>query len=160
TALDEARSHLEAALASADHDPRELDRIEERRFALRAAGRKYNVPVDGLNALAERHAADLALIDAGAEQLAVLEKAAGEAAELYRKAAATLSGKRRKAAEKLDKAVNAELKPLRLERATFTTDIATDEASPGPNGFDRVEFWVQTNPGTRPGPMMKVASGG
>ena len=31
---------------------------------------------------------------------------------------------------------------------------------PGPNGIDRVEFWVQTNPGTRPGPLMKVASGG
>ena len=31
---------------------------------------------------------------------------------------------------------------------------------PGPQGFDRVEFWVRTNPGTKPGPMMKVASGG
>ncbi len=160
TALDEARSQLEAALASADHDPRELERIEERLFALRAAARKYNVPVDGLNALAARHAADLALIDAGAKKLAALEKAAAEAAERYRKAAVALSGKRRKAAEKLDKAVNAELKPLRLERATFTTDVASDEASSGPHGFDRVEFWVQTNPGTRPGPMMKVASGG
>jgi DNA repair protein RecN (Recombination protein N) len=160
TALDEARSQLEAALASSDHDPRELERIEERLFALRAAARKYNVPVDGLNALAARHAADLALIDAGAKKLAALEKAAAEAAERYRKAAVALSGKRRKAAEKLDKAVNAELKPLRLERATFTTDVASDEASSGPHGFDRVEFWVQTNPGTRPGPMMKVASGG
>ncbi len=160
TALDEARSHLEAALASADHDPRELERIEERLFALRAAARKYNVPVDGLNALAARHEADLALIDAGAEKLAALEKAAGEVVERYRKAAAALSGKRRKAAERLDKAVNAELKPLKLERATFTTDIATDESAAGPHGFDRVEFWVQTNPGTRPGPMMKVASGG
>ena len=160
TALDEARAHLEAALASADHDPRELERIEERLFALRAAGRKYNVPVDGLNALAARHAADLALIDAGAEKLAALEKAAAEVVERYRKAAAALSGKRRKAAQKLDKAVNAELPPLRLERATFTTEIATDEAAPGPHGLDRVEFWVQTNPGTRPGPMMKVASGG
>jgi DNA repair protein RecN (Recombination protein N) len=159
-ALEEARSHLEAALATADHDPRELERIEERLFALRAAGRKYNVAVDKLNALAAGYSADLALIDAGAEKLAALEKAAGEAVERYRKAASALSGKRRKAAEKLDKAVNAELKPLRLERATFTTDVATDEASPGPNGFDRVEFWVQTNPGTRPGPMMKVASGG
>ena len=27
-------------------------------------------------------------------------------------------------------------------------------------GIDQVEFWVHTNPGTRPGPMMKVASGG
>jgi DNA repair protein RecN (Recombination protein N) len=160
TALDEARGQLEAALASADHDPRELERIEERLFALRAAARKYNVPVDGLNALAARHAADLSLIDAGAEKLAALEKAASEAAERYRRAATALSGKRRSAAEKLDQAVNAELKPLRLERATFTTAIATDEAAPGPNGVDRVEFWVQTNPGTRPGPMMKVASGG
>jgi len=160
TALDEARAHLETALRSADHDPRELERIEERLFALRAAGRKYNVPVDRLNALAARHAADLALIDAGAEKLAALEKAAAEVVERYRKAAAALSSKRRKAAQKLDKAVNAELPPLRLERATFTTEIATDEAASGPHGLDRVEFWVQTNPGTRPGPMMKVASGG
>ena len=40
------------------------------------------------------------------------------------------------------------------------TQIESDPQSPGPQGFDRVEFWVQTNPGTRPGPLMKVASGG
>ena len=60
-ALDDARGHLDAALRAADHDPRELERIEERLFALRAAARKYNVPVDGLNALAARYAADLGL---------------------------------------------------------------------------------------------------
>ena len=37
-ALEEARSHLEQALRAADHDPQELERIEERLFALRAAG--------------------------------------------------------------------------------------------------------------------------
>ena len=67
---------------------------------------------------------------------------------------------RLKAAEKLDKAVNAELKPLKLERAKFSTEIASEAAAAGPHGIDRVEFWVQTNPGTRPGPLMKVASGG
>ncbi|MFL5045167.1 MAG: DNA repair protein RecN, partial [Xanthobacteraceae bacterium] len=67
---------------------------------------------------------------------------------------------RAKAAQKLDKAVNAELPPLKLERASFTTQLEADEASPGPQGIDRVEFWVQTNPGTRPGPLMRVASGG
>jgi DNA repair protein RecN (Recombination protein N) len=159
-ALEEARSLLEQALRAADHDPRELERIEERLFALRAAARKYNVPVDALNALATRYAGDLALIDAGAEKLAALETAAAEALERYRKGALALSGRRRKAAEKLAKAVNAELKPLKLERAKFSAEIATDEAAAGPNGIDRVEFWVQTNPGTRPGPMMKVASGG
>src|SRR6202050_1446942 len=65
-ALDEARAHLETALRAANYDPHELERIEERLFALRAAGRKYNVPVDNLAALARRYESDLALIDAGA----------------------------------------------------------------------------------------------
>jgi DNA repair protein RecN (Recombination protein N) len=160
TALDEARAHLEQALAAADQDPRVLERIEERLFALRAAGRKYNAPVDGLAALAARYASDLALIDAGAARLAVLEKAAAECAEAYTKAAATLSERRRRVAEMLDKAVNGELKPLKLERAKFSTAIESDAGAAGPHGIDRVEFWVRTNPGTQPGPLMKVASGG
>jgi DNA repair protein RecN (Recombination protein N) len=158
TALDEARTHLEHALRVADYDPDELERIEERLFALRAAGRKYNVPVDQLAALARRYEADLALIDAGAERLAVLEKEAQETVARYRAAAQALSAARQRAAQKLDKAVNAELKPLKLERAQFSTQI--DSEGEGPDGLDRIEFWVRTNPGTRPGPLMKVASGG
>ena len=86
-ALDEARTHLEQALRVADFDPRELERIEERLFALRAAGRKYNVPVDNLAALGQRYQGDLALIDAGAERLAALEQEAQAAAARYREAA-------------------------------------------------------------------------
>src|SRR6476646_1303704 len=159
-ALEEADQHLNAALAAADFDPLELERIEERLFALRAASRKYSTPVDGLAALAAKYAADVALIDAGAEQLNKLEAAAAEADQRYAAAAAKLSAARQKSAQKLDKAVNGELAPLKLERAVFTTQIESDPQSPGPQGFDRVEFEVQTNPGTRPGPLMKVASGG
>jgi DNA repair protein RecN (Recombination protein N) len=159
-ALEEADQHLAAALRAADFDPAELERIEERLFALRAASRKYSTPVDRLAALAAQYAADVALIDAGAEQLKNLEAAAGEADKRYAAAAKKLSAAREKSAQKLDRAVNAELAPLKLERAAFTTQIESDAASPGPQGFDRVEFWVQTNPGTRPGPLMKVASGG
>ncbi|MBX6426524.1 MAG: DNA repair protein RecN [Variibacter sp.] len=159
-AIEEARGHLESALASAEHDPRELERIEERLFALRAAARKYNVAPDDLAALAERYAADLAALDAGAERIAALEAEMQAAQARYRAAAAALSAARRKAAAKLDAAVNKELAPLRLERARFSTDIASDEEAGGPEGFDRIAFWVQTNPGTRPGPLMKVASGG
>ena len=159
-ALEEADQHLTTALAAADFDPAELERIEERLFALRAASRKYSTPVDGLAALAAKYAADVALIDAGAEQLKRLEAAAGEADQRYASAARKLSAAREKSAQKLDRAVNAELPPLKLERATFTTQIESDPDSAGSQGFDRIEFWVQTNPGTRPGPLMKVASGG
>ena len=159
-ALEEADQHLTAALVAADFDPAELERIEERLFALRAASRKYSTPVDGLAALAAKYANDVALIDAGADQLKKLEVAAAEADKGYSAAATKLSAARAKAATKLDKAVNAELPPLKLERANFTTQLEADTKSPGPQGIDRIEFWVQTNPGTRPGPLMKVASGG
>lgn len=159
-ALEEADQHLSAALVAADFDPAELERIEERLFALRAASRKYSTPVDGLAALAAKFVADVALIDAGADQLKKLEAAAAEADQRYGAAAEKLSAARTKAAEKLNKAVNAELAPLKLERAKFMTQVDTDANSPGPQGIDRVEFWVQTNPGTKAGPLMKVASGG
>ena len=160
TALEETRGHLEAALRTADFDPAELERIEERLFALRAAGRKYNVPVDDLAALAAKYKSDIVLIDAGEERLKTLVAAAKKADDDYRTAADKLSKARVKAAAALDKAVNGELKPLKLERAKFSTEIVSDAAAGGPHGIDRVEFWVQTNPGTRAGPLMKVASGG
>jgi DNA repair protein RecN (Recombination protein N) len=159
-ALNEVRAQLEAALAQADYDPRDLERIEERLFALRAAGRKYDVAVDDLSALAGRYAADLAVLDAGAGELARLESDAREAEGRYSAAADTLSARRRRAAETLATAVNRELKPLKLDRARFSAEITTDPAAAGADGIDRVEFWVQTNPGTRPGPLMRVASGG
>jgi DNA repair protein RecN (Recombination protein N) len=158
TALEEARLQLEQALQLAGYDPQELEKIEERLFALRAAGRKYNAPVDELAGLARRYENDLHLIDAGAEKLAALEQEAKTALAAYRTAAQSLSAARRRTAETLDKAVNAELTPLKLERARFSTEITSE--SEGPQGLDRVEFWVCTNPGTRPGPLMKVASGG
>jgi DNA repair protein RecN (Recombination protein N) len=159
-ALDEARTNLEQALRDADFDPVELEHNEERLFALRAAARKYSVPVDDLAARASRYNDDIALIDAGESKLKDLIAAAAKAKADFVVAADALSKARIKAAAKLDKAVNAELPPLKLERAKFTTAIATDAAAAGANGIDRVEFWVQTNPGTKPGPMMKIASGG
>jgi DNA repair protein RecN (Recombination protein N) len=159
-ALDEARRHIEQALSAAPYDAHELERIEERLFALRAASRKYNAPVDELAALAQRHAANLALFDAGAERLAALQRADAAAAERYHKAAAALSARRRAVAADLDRRVNGELRPLKLERARFSTAIASAADTAGPDGIDRVEFFVRTNPGTEPGPLMKVASGG
>jgi DNA repair protein RecN (Recombination protein N) len=159
-ALDEARDALERALRAADFDPRDLENIEERLFALRAASRKHNVPVDGLAALAARYSAELAALDAGEGHLKALEIAAVSTRQAFQSAARVLSDNRRTTAVELDAAVNAELPPLKLERAKFITEIVTDEEQSGPEGIDRIEFWVQTNPGTKAGPMMKVASGG
>lgn len=158
-ALDEAQSVLAAALRAADYDPRELEQIEERLFALRAAARKYSTRVEALPALAEKFRADLDALEFGEAELRRLDAARGTARATYDSAARALTDRRKAAAEALDAAVNAELPPLKLDRARFMTEIAGETAG-GAHGFDRVEFHVQTNPGTRPGPLMKVASGG
>lgn len=165
--LDQALNHLsnaqmevEAALRKTEFDPRELERVEERLFALRAAGRKYSIAVADLPALAEKMVADLADLDAGEERLLELEKIAVAAKIEYDQAASVLSEKRRHGAEALAEAVMAELPALKLERARFMVDVTSDPEAATAEGIDRVEFHVQTNPGTRPGPIMRVASGG
>lgn len=157
-ALDQVGTALDQALRDAEFDPRELEEVEDRLFALRGASRKYGVPVDELPALAEKIAGDLATLDAGETRLVHLEKAVRAAEAAYAKAAEILSVGRKKAARDLDKAVTGELAPLKLESARFLTQMRTE--GHGPDGTDQVEFWVETNPGSRPGPLMKVASGG
>src|SRR6478736_584223 len=78
-ALEEAGETLAAAMRAAEYDPREQERIEERLFALRAAGRKYDVPVDGLPVLAATMASDLAALDESESSLSRLEAELNEA---------------------------------------------------------------------------------
>lgn len=158
--LDAAQSGVEAALRATEYDPQRLEKAEERLFSLRAASRKHSVAVDDLAQLRDTMAADLADLDAGEERLQALEKQAAAARQAYDITAAQLSSLRHAAAVGLTKAVMAELPALKLERAEFIVEIASDAESRMEEGIDQVEFWVRTNPGTRPGPMMKVASGG
>ena len=158
--LSDAQTALEEALRRIEFDPRALEATEERLFALRAAGRKHSVPVDELPALCARMTAELAELDAGEERLAALEQETEQALDAYRGLASDLSERRTAVAAELERAVMAELPDLKLERAAFIVEIGTDTQTPSPFGFDTVEFWVRTNPGSRAGPMMKVASGG
>lgn len=156
-----AREKIEEALAATAFEPGDLERAEERLFALRALARKHRVQVDALPALQEKLEADLAAITTSESTAAELARAAEAARGAYEQAALALSKARIKAAKKLDKEVAGELAPLKLEKARFLTRIETvDIREGGPSGIDRIAFFVAANPGTEPGPMMKVASGG
>lgn len=157
----DALERLDQALADTNFEPKELEEAEERLFALRALARKHKVSVADLPALIGKLEGDLAALDAGEQELESLKQAEAKAGETYRELAQALSSRRHEAAKRLDDLVNGELPPLKLEKAKFMTRVETSDLEDGgPQGIDRVAFWVQTNPGTEPGPMMKVASGG
>lgn len=166
-ALDRVLQEVSEALRSIDgakkqfsFDPSDLEKSEERLFALRAAARKHRCTVDDLASVRLRLEGDLKALTDGGAKLARLERDAANKRRAFEQAADDLSAARKKAAKQLDKAVMAELPALKLEKAHFETMVATDAATPGAHGIDRIEFQVSTNPGTPLQPLMKIASGG
>jgi DNA repair protein RecN (Recombination protein N) len=159
-ALDQTSEAIEQIKREMAFDPAELEQVEGRLFALRGAARKHHVSVDELSEVLAKYRAEIAALQSGEATLAKLEADAALAAEGYRKLARKLSGARSKASKALSKAVEAELPDLKLGAAKFIVDQQVDETRVSPSGFDLVAFHVQTNPGTLPGPLLKVASGG
>jgi DNA repair protein RecN (Recombination protein N) len=158
TELGEAQQAVEGCINALEFDPGELERVEERLFALRGLARKHNVLADELSRCAEEFRVRLDAIDGGSEEIARLREDLRTSEAAYERAAQALSDARRAAAARLDASMGAELAPLKMERARFTTAI--EPAEPGPEGTDSVAFQVATNPGAPAGPLNRIASGG
>ena len=157
-ALDEAQQGVEGCLDQLSFNPSELDDVEERLFAIRGLARKHNVLPDELGPFADELRGRLALLDGSAKDLKALQGDLMTAQAAYDAGATRLTAARTKAAKALDKAMAAELAPLKMERAVFVTEVVDAEA--GPEGRDAVAFTVATNPGAPAGPINKIASGG
>ncbi len=156
--VDDAADGILRALDALSFNAIDLEESEERLFAIRALARKHDVAADELSRFGAELREKLAALDAGDAQLATLRAELKKAEAAYTSAAAALSTARIKAAKKLDKAVTAELAPLKMERAVFETQITLTD--PGPDGHDLVSFSIATNPGAPAGPLAKIASGG
>jgi DNA repair protein RecN (Recombination protein N) len=157
----DAAAEIEAAGDALTEGGQDLEGTEERLFALKALARKHRVEIDALPALHADLAARLAALDDGAAGLKKLAQETAAAKSAYLGAARALSAARNAAAAKLDKALARELPPLKLEKAKFRTRVAPlPETGWGAHGIDAVAFEVATNPGSEPGPLAKIASGG
>ncbi|MBO0711204.1 MAG: DNA repair protein RecN, partial [Acetobacteraceae bacterium] len=160
-ALAEAETLLARLAEEAKAEPRRLEATEERLFALRAAARKHGVAVVGLPNLQDELRARLATLESGAAEIAALEAAARTARTRFTNAAIKLSEARKAAALSLERAVDGELAPLRLDKARFAIALETlAEPQWGPGGAEAVRFLIATNPGEEPGALARVASGG
>ena len=156
-----AQDQIDAAAEALAFDPAVLEADEARLFELRGLARKHRVQPDDLAALAADMAERLALVEGGEASIAGLTRAAASAEARYADAAQALSAQRTEAAARLDAAVMTELAPLKLDAARFRTAVvALPRDQWGPDGSDRVEFEVSTNPGAPFAPLMKIASGG
>jgi DNA repair protein RecN (Recombination protein N) len=157
----EASAAIDSVAETFEFEPDRLEKTEERLFALRAMARKLNVATENLPAVRADFAARLQAIETSGEALKVAEEEAASARDGYIYAAEALSAERRAAGDRLAVAVEAELTPLKLDKAKFRVAVeALAEDRVGPTGMDRVAFEISTNPGAPFGPMEAIASGG
>ncbi|MFN4129337.1 MAG: DNA repair protein RecN, partial [Paracoccaceae bacterium] len=156
--LSDAQAGVEACLAGLDVNPGDLEAVEERLFAIRALARKHGVLPDDLGGFAADLRGRLQALDNGEAGIGALQRAVAEAEAAWHTEAARLTAARVAAAVRLDRAMAAELAPLKMERAVFVTAVSRGED--GPDGADEVTFTVATNPGAPSGALNKIASGG
>ena len=143
---EEAIYALEKTGQDTRFNPEKLERIEERLFALKAAGRKYNMPVDELAALYTEVEAKLALIDSQEHLLSGLEKQVKTARDAFTLVASKLTEQRKKSALKLEKAIEGELAPLKMAGTRFRVRLEPlGEDGWSEWGMDGVYFECATN---------------
>lgn len=157
-AIQDAADSLRDYLGRVEANPARLEEIETRLAALDKLKRKYGASVADILAFLEDVTRKISEVETAGERLESLRGEQKQLAACYEQAAAELTARRGAAAAQLAKRVEAELKPLAMERTVFR--IQVESAAWSENGSDRVEFLVSPNAGEEPRLMERIASGG
>ncbi len=162
---DEAQIELEQLARDAVYDPRLLESMEERLFALKAMARKYDVTVEGLPNLRQEVESRLKALDTQVQGLSQARKDRADTKARYEAEALQLTQARSKTARKLEKAIMQELEPLKMEGTRLRIQLEIlPESAWSAAGRETVAFEVATNAGRKTdvpfSALHKIASGG
>ena len=156
--LHEAQSGIFDVLSNLSFNPEELEILEDRLFSIRGLSRKYKISSDQLPELEQKLKEKLIFLENSTRNIEDLKVKYDKSLKEFNGLAQRLSKERQKAAIVLDGMVEEELKPLKMEKAKFKTEIT--QVSPNELGQDTVSFTISTNAGSKFGPLIKIASGG
>lgn len=159
TLVADVSSEVSAYLSALEADPARLEWIMNRRAELTKLTRRYGEDVDAVLAWAERARERVLGLDGSDERIGELGEAVAEAEGRVLEHGTILTGLRATAADRLGEAVGAELAALAMPKATLEFQLSTLDA-PSADGLDAVLLCFSANPGSVPGPLAKVASGG
>lgn len=156
--LADAASELASYLDALDADPLRLEWITSRRSELAGLTRKYGSSIDQVIEWSASAAQRVTELDSGDARIGELELVVAELDQRLAAAAGRITQIRQAAAVELAELVAVELHALALPKARVIFELTPLEL--GPNGADQVSLLFSANPGSVPGPLGKVASGG
>jgi DNA repair protein RecN (Recombination protein N) len=173
--VQEIAKFVQSYSARLEYSPDRLEEIRERLFKLAGIRKKFGGSLEAVIAYRESIAREIALAENFDAAIAEMEQVLEQRREHAGMLAAKLSQKRTDVARKVERAVESTLKALGIDKGRFVVHIEQHEADPRiattvryngryltatPSGFDRVEFFISTNVGEEPKPLVRVASGG
>ena len=138
-----------------------LETIDDRLHALKAAARKHNVGIPDLPEIRKHLASQTTNLSETEAHLADLAKAAKTAHTAFSEACASLTKARQKSASALQPKLEVALKQLHLPNARLEVTLTPlPENQWNASGAETVELRLAANPGSPAQPIAKVASGG
>ena len=158
---DEALNSLQSALSRLDFGPERLAELERQLGVQHDLARKHRVQPENLQQVLEQLQARFERAGSLEDRLATLQAELDRSLDAYRLSAEKLHARRKKRAQELAEAVTALMQELGMAGGRFEIHIQhQDNGAPSPRGSDKLELRVMANPGTPPGLLRKVASGG
>ncbi|ANV83323.1 DNA repair protein RecN [Picosynechococcus sp. PCC 7003] len=139
-------------------DPEQLADIAERIRVLKQICRKYGPTLTEAIAYRDKLQGELDVLTATDQSIEALEQDCGLKYQALEDQCYTLTQLRQKAAQKLEKRLVKELKPLAMEKVSFECRLTP--ISPTATGADQVTFYFSPNPGEVAQPLAEIASGG
>lgn len=159
--LEEAASELRRYLDRIELDPQKLQEVEKRLDAAYTLARKHRIQPEALSNHLNTLSDELEGLEKGNQRLDDLEQEIQARESKWVEAAKTLSQKRAVGGKALAARSMDLLAQLAMERCSLEIGfIPIDPEKLDPRGLEEVEIWISTNPGSQPGPLNKVASGG
>ncbi len=172
--ISEITNFVQSYNSRIEFNPERLEYIRERLHALNRLSKKYGGSIEKVIEYRDRIKRELEIAENFEEEIARIEKRIDEQVKVCSEIAERLSSKRREVAEDVSEAIVSVLKELGIENAKFEVKIENRPKRSGrcyvklgdvsyevtSRGIDFVEFYISTNIGEDPKPLVKVASGG
>lgn len=157
--LEDVARDISDELDSMEWNGERLNEIEERLELIHQLKRKYGDTIEDILHYHSRIVKELREMENAEQNSEKQERQLSEALEKVKELAIKLSKQRKKSAKKLEKMIHEQLRALYMDKAVFEVKFLNNSKLYS-KGIDKVEFYIQTNPGEEMGPLAKIASGG
>lgn len=159
--LQDVANQASHELDAMEFDDERLNQINTRLNLINDLEHKYGDTVSDVLKYFEKISQELSEMEGTADSDDELEKQLTNVTNQLSEVGQSLSERRHQAAQELEKRVHHELAALYMDKAVFKVKLAKLPAHTfAADGMDKGEFYIQTNPGERMGPLAKIASGG